>query len=107
MTDVHDSLPAVLFLAYKYAEPQQFRAALLANANVGGNTVHRGAILGAILGAAHGNQAGFRGGDTSALLNGLYDSTSIVGEVDGFLNKVLPHAKRGDGGDRNESKSEL
>ena len=48
---VHDSLPAVLYLAYKYAEPSQASQALLANTNVGGNTVHRGAILGAILGA--------------------------------------------------------
>jgi ADP-ribosyl-[dinitrogen reductase] hydrolase len=41
---VHDSLPAVLYLAYKYSEPSQAPRALLANTNVGGNTVHRGSI---------------------------------------------------------------
>jgi hypothetical protein len=92
--DVHDSLPAVLFLAYKYAAPDQVRAALLANANVGGNTVHRGAILGGILGAAHGSRAGFGGGglDTSMLLDGLHDGGAIAAEVEAFLDAALPRA---------------
>ncbi len=91
---VHDSLPAVLFLAYKYAEPEQVRAALLANTNVGGNTVHRGAILGAILGAAHGSHGGF-GGDratTSFLLDGLHEHKTIANEVDEFLDEILPNS---------------
>lgn len=36
---VHDSLPAVLFLAYKYSEPGQVKTALLTNANVGGKNI--------------------------------------------------------------------
>ena len=91
---MHDSLPAVLFLAYKYAAPDQVRAALLANANVGGNTVHRGAILGGILGAAHGSRAGFGGGglDTSMLLDGLHDGGAIAAEVEAFLDAALPRS---------------
>lgn len=40
--------PSVLYLAFKYA--QDPCAGLLANANVGGDNVHRGAVLGALLG---------------------------------------------------------
>jgi ADP-ribosyl-[dinitrogen reductase] hydrolase len=45
----------VLYLAYKYGaqDPAQ---ALLANVMIGGHSTARGAILGAILGAAHGNE---------------------------------------------------
>ena len=47
---IQDSWPSVLYLAWKYcAEPQQ---ALLANANLGGDNCHRGAVLGIILGLA-------------------------------------------------------
>lgn len=107
---VHDSLPAVLFLAYKYSEPDQTRAALLANTNVGGNTVHRGAILGAILGAAHGSRGSF-GGDrasTDMLLEGLHQHRTIANEVDEFLDEVLPSSEnsRGNVGS-GDSKSEL
>ena len=119
--DVHDSLPAVLFLAYKYAEPDQVRAALLANTNVGGNTVHRGAILGAILGAAHGSGAGFGGdgGTSSVLLDGLHDQKTIASEVDQFLDGILAIARdrnrkgsgkpagNNGGTDSSDSKSEL
>ena len=45
---ISGSWPSVLYLAYKYAaEPKQ---ALLVNTNLGGDNVHRGAVLGAILG---------------------------------------------------------
>ena len=52
---IDQSFPAVLYLAARY--PDDFEAALVANANVGGDNCHRGAILGAILGAALGFQA--------------------------------------------------
>lgn len=52
---IDQSLPAVLYLAARY--PDDFEAALIANANAGGDNCHRGAILGAILGAALGFQA--------------------------------------------------
>jgi ADP-ribosylglycohydrolase len=45
---ISGSWPSVLYLAYKYAaEPKQ---ALLVNTSLGGDNVHRGAVLGVILG---------------------------------------------------------
>jgi ADP-ribosylglycohydrolase len=45
---ISGSWPSVLYLAYKYAaEPKQ---ALLINTNLGGDNVHRGAVLGVVLG---------------------------------------------------------
>ena len=49
---IDDSFPALLFLAYKYADDPE--AALVANTNAGGENAHRGAALGALLGAARG-----------------------------------------------------
>ena len=49
---ISDSWPAVLYLAYKYRDEP--RAGLLANANAGGDNVHRGALLGALFGLLHG-----------------------------------------------------
>lgn len=47
---IDDSWPSLLYLAWKYTdEPQQ---ALIANANLGGDNCHRGAVLGVILGVA-------------------------------------------------------
>jgi len=51
---VEDSVPAVLYLALKYHDqPEQ---GLIVNTNLGGDNVHRGAVLGALLGAANGIQ---------------------------------------------------
>ena len=47
-----DAFSAALYLAYKYAT--DFSAGILANAYCGGDTCHRGAIVGAILAAQHG-----------------------------------------------------
>lgn len=50
--DCEHMFPAVLYLAYKYADdPKQ---ALLQNIRVGGHSTARGSVLGAIFGAAHG-----------------------------------------------------
>lgn len=49
---IRDSMPLALFLAYKYADDTG--AALLANANLGGEACYRGAMLGALLGANNG-----------------------------------------------------
>jgi ADP-ribosylglycohydrolase len=49
---VEDSVPAVLYLALKYAGDLQ--KALIVNTNLGGDNAGRGAVLGALLGAAHG-----------------------------------------------------
>ena len=48
---ITDSWPSILYLALKYHENP--KSALLVNANLGGDNVHRGAILGIILGLAN------------------------------------------------------
>ncbi len=49
---VEDAVPAVIYLAYKYSENPE--RGLVVNTNLGGDNVHRGAILGALLGAGNG-----------------------------------------------------
>ncbi len=49
---IADAFPAALFLAWKYSD--NFEAGVIANANVGGDNCHRGAVVGALLGAAAG-----------------------------------------------------
>lgn len=52
---VGDAVPAVLYLARKYAEnPEE---GLIANTMAGGDNCYRGAVLGALLGAAGGEEA--------------------------------------------------
>ena len=52
---VEESVPSVLYLALKYHdEPEQ---GLISNTNLGGDNVHRGAVLGSLLGAANGLEA--------------------------------------------------
>lgn len=58
---------------------------LLANANIGGENVHRGAVLGALLGAATG-----RSGIPEHLLRGLKDVGALEQEIDNFVAAVLP-----------------
>ncbi len=50
---ISGSWPSVLFLAFKYLEDP--RQALLANTNLGGDNVHRGAVLGTLLGLSCGH----------------------------------------------------
>jgi len=49
---VEDAVPAVIYLAYKYAENPE--RGLVVNTNLGGDNAHRGAVLGALLGADNG-----------------------------------------------------
>ena len=49
---ISDSWPSVLYLVYKYRDDP--RAGLLANANAGGDNVHRGALLGVLFGLLRG-----------------------------------------------------
>jgi ADP-ribosylglycohydrolase len=52
---VEDSVPASIYLALKYHnDPEK---GLIANTNLGGDNVHRGAVLGALLGAGNGLEA--------------------------------------------------
>lgn len=49
---IPDAFPAALYLAWKYAD--DFSAGICANAQVGGDSCHRGAVVGALLGEANG-----------------------------------------------------
>ncbi len=49
---VEDSVPSVLYLALKYHDDPE--TGLIVNTNLGGDNVHRGAVLGALLGAENG-----------------------------------------------------
>jgi ADP-ribosylglycohydrolase len=49
---IADAFPASLYLAWKYAD--DFEGGIIANANVGGDNCHRGAVVGALLGGAAG-----------------------------------------------------
>lgn len=49
---IAESMPASLYLAWKYHD--NFDAGILANAMVGGDNCHRGAVVGSLLGAAYG-----------------------------------------------------
>ena len=56
----------------------------LANANVGGENVHRGAILGAILGAYAGDEQ-----LSKEMKDGLYEKEAIEKEIDDFVRSVM------------------
>jgi ADP-ribosylglycohydrolase len=49
---IADAMPASLYLVWKYS--RDFSAGIIANAMVGGDSCHRGAVVGSILGAACG-----------------------------------------------------
>jgi ADP-ribosylglycohydrolase len=51
---IAESMPASLYLAWKYHD--DFDAGITANAMVGGDNCHRGAVVGSLLGAANGVQ---------------------------------------------------
>jgi len=78
-------------MVHKYAVNDEddlgFKAAVIANANRGGENVATGALIGAILGA----QCGFSR-LPSDLVAGLYKHAEIVQEIDQFL-AVVPFAK--------------
>ncbi|NQX01171.1 ADP-ribosylglycohydrolase family protein [bacterium] len=49
---IAEAMPAALYLAWKYHD--DFAAGIIANASVGGDNCHRGAVVGSLLGAACG-----------------------------------------------------
>ncbi|MFK7852122.1 MAG: ADP-ribosylglycohydrolase family protein [Akkermansiaceae bacterium] len=57
---IAESMPASLYLAWKYHN--DFDAAITANAMVGGDNCHRGAVVGALLGASQGSTSKWLGG---------------------------------------------
>ena len=71
------SFPGVLYLAYKYHD--DFEAAVVANAESGGENCHRGAALGALMGGANPE------GIPQRFKTGLQDTTAIEEEIRSFV----------------------
>ncbi|NOR54762.1 MAG: ADP-ribosylglycohydrolase family protein [Sulfurovum sp.] len=73
------SLPVLMYLLYK--NKFDFEASILANANAGGDCVHRGIILGMLAGAANDEIP-------QALKEGLLDYESIHQEIEDFVEVI-------------------
>eukprot|EP00550_Attheya_septentrionalis_P004876 CAMPEP_0198298028 /NCGR_PEP_ID=MMETSP1449-20131203/39346_1 /TAXON_ID=420275 /ORGANISM="Attheya septentrionalis, Strain CCMP2084" /LENGTH=410 /DNA_ID=CAMNT_0043999183 /DNA_START=17 /DNA_END=1246 /DNA_ORIENTATION=- len=82
---LEQSLPPFLDMVAKYLpRHSQVWDALLANANVGGENVHRGSVLGAILGARAGvDQL------SNHLKTGLYPYQELDQEINAFVKAVI------------------
>lgn len=74
------SYPSLIHFAAKYPE---FEDAILANANCGGENVHRGCVLGALMGASAGES-----GIPDHLKAGLHNATAIQAEIEAFKAAV-------------------
>jgi ADP-ribosylglycohydrolase len=87
------SLPGLIDMIAKYQPSGSTKthggdrvwSGLIANANVGGENVHRGSVMGAILGA----RAGFNSLPPQ-LSTGLYPQSEIAKEIDDFVRAVVP-----------------
>jgi ADP-ribosylglycohydrolase len=71
---IADAFPASLYLAWKYAD--DFEGGVIANANVGGDNCHRGAVVGALLGSAAG-----KGQIPARFCDGLHDAATLRRQV--------------------------
>jgi len=76
------AFPSVLHFAAKYDD--KFEECMLANANCGGENVHRGMVLGALVGAAVGEDA-----IPEELKKGLFFYDEIKKEIDAFISKNI------------------
>ena len=65
-------------------KPDGIWKALLANANIGGENVHRAAVMGAILGARVGDE-----NLPLQLKSGLYERELLEKEIDSFVGAVM------------------
>jgi len=74
-----------MHFASKYAD--NFEEAVLANANCGGENVHRGCLLGALLGAHVGEAA-----IPEHLKKGLHDAASLQKDIEAFKLAVSSSA---------------
>ena len=73
---ISESWPSLLYLSYKYLDrPKQ---ALIVNTNLGGDNVHRGAVMGVLLGLASGET-----------VVELFDQLTARQEIDEEINALL------------------
>lgn len=75
---ISDSWPSLLYLAFKYLDDP--KSALLANTNLGGDNVHRGAVLGGIVSLACGRTV-------DEWLEQLVDYRAIDSEIQALLSQ--------------------
>ena len=78
------SFPPALDMLAKYIPVGDAWTGLLANANVGGENVHRGSVIGAVLGARAGME-----NMPSQLRDGLYHHQELEKEINDFVKVVL------------------
>jgi len=76
-------LPMMLYLAVRHRF--DLEAALLANANAGGDNVHRGMVLGLLVGAASDEVP-------SSLKAGLIDHAELAAEIEAFAKLAVTSA---------------
>ena len=76
---IPESFTASLYLAWKYAE--DFEAGVLANANVGGENCHRGAVIGSLLGSAAGMQ-----NLPARLVDGIDNASALRARIDALVS---------------------
>ena len=76
---IQSSFPAFLHFCYKYADDME--AAILANANAGGENVARGSLIGAVFGANVGGGEEMKGW----MVEGLYHRAEIQEEIEKFI----------------------
>ena len=77
--------------SYLNSETEGIWRALLANANIGGENVHRGAVLGAVIGARVGDE-----NLPEQLKSGMYDRQSLEEEINSFVNAVMQKPRSND-----------
>lgn len=77
---ISDSWPSLLYLAYKYRS--DLKAALLANANLGGENAHRGAVLGGIVSLSCGSAV-------DEWFGQLVDHQAIQSEIAALLSPLF------------------
>ena len=77
------SLPSLFDMLMKYSTNDVW-IGLVANANNGGENVHRGALLGACLGALTGYE-----NLPPQLIDGLYNAKELSNEIDEFIEALL------------------
>ncbi len=87
------SLPGLIDMVAKHAPKSQTDGnavwdALVANANVGGENVHRASAMGAVLGARAGYDA-----LPTKLMDGLYAKDDLEHEIEAFVKAVLPKSQ--------------
>ena len=77
---IAEAFPASLYLAWKYAD--DFESGITANANVGGDNCHRGAVIGALIGGAVGVSK-----MPQRYVDGIDDATRLGSQIETIVTR--------------------